>query len=177
MPTISGTGFDEIEKMLTGLGEECQGVCARAVFKGAARAAEALKEAVQALPVEPFHPLPGAPNGTDPLNVVTEDDKEDLLNGIGVAAFGYAGDGADTAVGFNGYSRHKTKKYPNGVPIPMIARSIESGSSARAKRPFIRRTARAKQNDIQTVMADTAVKAMEQYASSGTLPPFEGGND
>ena len=177
MPTITGTGFEDIERMLSALGEECQGVCARAVYKGAAEAAQALKDAVMSLPVEEFHPLPGASNGTKPLNVITEDDRQDLMDGVGIAPFGYAGDGADTAVGFDGYSRHKSKKYPNGVPLPMIARSIESGSSARAKHPFIRRTARAKQSAIQSAMAETAVKALQQLADNGTLPPFGGDNE
>lgn len=175
MPTISGTGFDEVEKMLSGLGEECQGVCARAVFDGAAEAAAILKDAVNGLPVDAFHPLPGARNGEDPLNVITEDDREDLLSGVGIAKFGYAGDGADTAIGFEGYSRHRTKRFPNGVPLPLIARSIESGSSARKKHAFIRRAANANRSRIQEKMANTAVEAMEHYTKTNTLPPFGGG--
>ena len=41
-------------------------------------------------------------------------------------------------MGFDGYNEVKTRKYPNGQPNALMARSIESGSSARDKYPFIR---------------------------------------
>ena len=48
-------------------------------------------------------------------------------------------------LGFDGYNKVKTRKYPQGQPNAMIARAVESGSSVRKKNPFIRRAV----NDTQ----------------------------
>ena len=44
----------------------------------------------------------------------------------------------NTKIGFDGYNATKTKKYPNGQPNALIARSIESGTSKHQKTPFVR---------------------------------------
>ena len=41
-------------------------------------------------------------------------------------------------IGFDGYSGIKTKKWPNGQPNQLIARSIESGTSYMVKHPFVK---------------------------------------
>ena len=43
-----------------------------------------------------------------------------------------------TKAGFDGYGSHPTKQYPQGVPNQLLARAVESGSSAREKTPFVR---------------------------------------
>lgn len=50
--------------------------------------------------------------------------------------------GINTKVGFYGYSRtHKSKKYPQGIPIPLIAAAREYGtSSGESPKPFFRRS-------------------------------------
>jgi len=52
------------------------------------------------------------------------------------------GDSIQTWVGFMGYDpSKKTKKYPNGVPIPLIAQAREYGtSSGEQKKPFFRKS-------------------------------------
>jgi hypothetical protein len=72
-------------------------------------------------------------------NVIGTWDKAILEQRLGVSHIEATGDRADAVVSFAGYNGRPTKKYPNGVPVPMIARSIESGSSVREKNPFIRR--------------------------------------
>lgn len=64
-----------------------------------------------------------------------------------------------TKVGFYGYDKSKiTKKYPNGVPIPLIALAREYGtSSGEAKRPFFRQS--FKKKEIEAAM----IKEQEKY--------------
>lgn len=52
--------------------------------------------------------------------------------------------GTNVKVGFYGYSRtRKSKKYPQGVPIPLIASAREYGtSSGETAKPFFRRSFR-----------------------------------
>ena len=64
-----------------------------------------------------------------------------------------------TKIGFYGYDREKTtKKYPNGVPIPLIARAREYGtSSGEAKKPFFRTSFKKKE------ITDAMLKEQEKY--------------
>ena len=173
MAKFDASGTDEMMRLLHGLGKETETICSMALYRGAGVAVDALREATEALPVEDFHPLPGSRNGKDPLNTLTADDQEDLLNGLGLARFEHTGNGVNTAASFEGYSRHKSKRFPKGIPLPMIARSIESGSSARKKHPFIRRAMRAKESQIQEAMEDTVRSAVDTYVATGSLPPFD----
>jgi HK97 gp10 family phage protein len=56
-------------------------------------------------------------------------------------------DGIGVYIGFYGYDTSKrTKKYPNGVPIPLIANAREYGTSkGEAKKPFFRKSFNKKQ--------------------------------
>ena len=61
-------------------------------------------------------------------------------------------DGINVHIGFYGYNADKkTKKHPNGVPIPLIAMAREYGtSSGEAKKPFFRQS--FKKKDIEQAM-------------------------
>lgn len=56
-------------------------------------------------------------------------------------------DGIGVYIGFYGYDTEKrTKKYPNGVPIPLIANAREYGtSSGETKKPFFRKSFKKKE--------------------------------
>ena len=56
-------------------------------------------------------------------------------------------DGINVHIGFYGYDTDKkTKKYPNGIPIPLIAMAREYGtSSGEAKKPFFRKSFKKKE--------------------------------
>lgn len=55
-------------------------------------------------------------------------------------------------IGFDGYNAVRTKRYPKGQPNQMIARSVEKGSSAVARHPFVAPAiASKKQECIETM--------------------------
>lgn len=68
-------------------------------------------------------------------------------------------DGINCKVGFYGYdTSKKTRQYPNGVPIPLIALAREYGtSSGESKKPFFRKS--FKKTEIETAMK----KVQEKY--------------
>lgn len=68
-------------------------------------------------------------------------------------------DGVNCKVGFYGYDTSKrTKKYPNGIPIPLIALAREYGtSSGESKKPFFRKS--FKKAEIEQQME----KVQEKY--------------
>lgn len=70
-------------------------------------------------------------------------------------------DGINVHIGFYGYDEtKKTKKYPNGVPIPLIAMAREFGtSSGEAKKPFFRKS--FKKTEIEQAMKQVQDKYIE----------------
>lgn len=68
-------------------------------------------------------------------------------------------DGINNKVGFYGYdTSKKTKQYPNGVPIPLIAMAREYGtSSGESKKPFFRKSFKKAQ------IEDAMKKVQERY--------------
>jgi hypothetical protein len=70
-------------------------------------------------------------------------------------------DGVNSKIGFYGYdTAKKTKQYPDGVPIPLIALAREYGtSSGESKKPFFRKS--FKKAQIENAMK----KVQEKYLS------------
>lgn len=68
-------------------------------------------------------------------------------------------DEISSKIAFYGYDRNKkTKKYPNGVPIPLIALAREYGtSSGEQKKPFFRQSFKRKE------IEDAMLKIQEKY--------------
>ena len=64
------------------------------------------------------------------------------------------GNEINTKLGFDGYNKQITKKYPKGQPNAMIARTFESGNSFTQKIPFIAPAVRAKREEAERKMAE-----------------------
>ena len=136
MAKVKGVkGGDEFSALLSNLaGDQVIPVMKAACYAGAGVLADALKSEIQSLPEQDGY----MPKGKK-RNVIGKHDKRMMQERLGVSHIEATGDKADVVVSFSGYNNRPTKKYPQGVPIPLIARSIESGSSVREKNPFIRR--------------------------------------
>lgn len=158
MAKLEVSGLDEFVSMLNELGEAGRKITSSALYEGAAVAAEAVVQAINALPTEPDR---GAPYGR-PYQVITPEDKAALAEAVGIAKFSREGDSVDTSVGISGYGGHTEPDYPDGVPMALIARSIESGSSVRAKCPFFRKAISRAKASILAKMAETADKTINE---------------
>lgn len=136
----------------------------RAVARGAAPVADAIRKNLEALPDEKFKRLKDG----EKFNVLSESAKRDLSAGFGLTPMERDKNGfLYTKAGFEGYGSHPTKSYPQGVPIPMMARAIESGSSVREKMPFVRPAVNATRKE--------AIKEMEKSIDEDMKKIFEGG--
>lgn len=158
MPKMTVKGLEEVSILVRQMADKGEQVAKAAVFAGAAAAADALRRQVQALPEEEGYMVPGRRR-----NSVTHAEKEALLNHMGVSHMDTVGGKVSSAVGFDGYAENiVTKKYPRGLPVPLLARSIESGSSVRQKNPFIRRAAAAVKSTAQQAMEIAAYEEIEK---------------
>ena len=136
MATLTFKGIDEYVAKLEQAEKQIKGIMKRALYDGAGELADEVRKEIQALPVQKANPPPG-----EQLNGVFGYEKEGLLNGLGVAKMRETDGNIQTRIFFDGYNRMKSKKYPNGHPNALIARSINAGTSVRMKIPFLNRAA------------------------------------
>lgn len=144
---------------LSRLEQNADSIIKQAVYQGAKVVGDAIKGEAEALPVEPFRKLgPG-----EAFTGVTPEEKEAIVQGFGLSGMEQDRSGWNTKAGFAGYvTRQKTKKYPKGTPVPMLVRSIESGSSVRQKHPFVRTAVRSSRNKAVDAMEQTINKEIQK---------------
>lgn len=128
--TFAGTDeyFKALGKLDSGLREEVMGP---AVYAGAGTVADAFAAELANIPTDEHWgtdqkikkgPRPGEKKAMQDQLGITKAFEQDGFYGV--------------KVGFSGYTDFKTKKYPKGQPIMMIARSVERGTSFMAATPF-----------------------------------------
>lgn len=151
-----------------------------AVYDGAAVVADEIKKNLNSLPVEEAR----FATPEDPLTGITQRQKEDLIESFGISGFEGAGgqsalrgsDGTNfinVKLGFDGYGRTHTKKYGwdktkgrvselGKLPNVILARSVESGTSFRQKRPFIRPAVNASKLRAENAMEKKILEKIEE---------------
>lgn len=137
-----GDGIDRYIDQLQNLEYNCREVIGEAIYVGAGLVADAVKANIKGLP-------PTAANGLE---------KAGLIDGFGIAKMRDENGYFNVKLGFTGYNKIKTKKYPGGQPNSVIARSIESGSSWRSSYPFVAPAVRATKDRAEQAMAEEIEK-------------------
>lgn len=155
MATLSVTGLDEYSASIRKLGDSTTRVVKMAVYDGAKVIADAVRAALQALPAIPdvdaliaYH--------QNIKTALTESQKVGLLEGFGLKKMSSEQYFVHTALTFQGYNSVITKKYPQGQPNYLIAASVESGTSARRKQPFVRPAVNRTKTQAEAAMERTA---------------------
>jgi len=141
-------GLEEYTKVIQRISDNSDVVIAKSVYEGARIVADDMKSEMKKITVDN-----GVGSEKNKLNGISNLQKADLINGFGIAPIKVDGDYTNTKLGFSGYGRTKTKKYPKGVPIQIIARSVNSGTSFRKKNPFVQRTVNRIRKKAQQAMA------------------------
>ena len=132
-----GDGIDQYVTLLGNLEYSCFDAVGRAVYVGAGIVADQVKANIRTLPE----------------GACTRLEKRDLIDGLGISKMVNDNGYVNVKIGFDGYDSIKTKSYPKGRPISMIARAIESGTSFRDKVPFVSRAVSATKDKAEKAMA------------------------
>ena len=133
-------GFDELAMRLNRVGEAAKPAARKAVAAGAGVLADSIRASMEALPTDSFRYL----HGNDKLAVASETQKRGMINAFGITPMKEDGGTIEVRIGFDGgepkgyITGTESERYPKGLPAAMVAASINSGSSARQKRPFFR---------------------------------------
>lgn len=151
---------DDWIKEFTKMGQDIGKICEEAVVEGAQPMADEIRKQIEALPEDKFRYL----TGNDEFSGIPSKQKKDLLNGLGITKADIDFNGNyNVKVGFDGYGSFKTKKYPKGLPNQLLARAIESGSSVRAKTPFVKTSIKKKKNEVLKIVEESIQSSINNY--------------
>ena len=142
-------GLDAYLNQLHDLETSTDGIIKRAVYDGAAEVAKAVEAEIRALPEVDGYQYPWQL----PIKGVTKEQKDGLLEGLGLAKMQNDNGYINTKLGFDGYNKVESKKFPSGQPNALIANAINSGTSTRRKDPFINRAVKASKAKAEAAMA------------------------
>lgn len=147
MAKLKMQGLEKYEQQLLKLKNISREAIGQAIYDGAGIVADQVMANIQSLPVDERG---YTKEGT--LHGVTSLQKAGLAEGFGIAKLQDEGGYAHVKLGFNGYNGVKSKRYPNGQPNSMIARSVNSGSSFRDRIPFVDNAVNAKKSAAEQAM-------------------------
>ena len=146
--------IDNFLKDLDTRSKEFKDMAGRSLYEGAAILADELRRIIEDLPERK-----GSVKKGEMARGVTPQQKKALLDHMGVARMQNNDGTYDIKIGFQGYDDDRTKAYPQGHPVSMIARSVESGTSWLQKTPFIKPARDRSQKRAEAAMTDALEKA------------------
>ena len=149
MAKITFPGLNDYELMISKLSKGVDDIAGKAIYAGAGIVADAIKENIKGLPI-----VRGYGTEKDPLpGGVTAPQKAGLIDGLGISPMQSDAGYLNVKIGFDGYNATKTEKYPQGQPNQLVARGVESGTSWKQKKPFIRTAINASKSRAEAEMA------------------------
>lgn len=149
MAKITFPGLNDYELMISKLSKGVDDIAGKAIYAGAGIVADAIKENIKDLPI-----VRGYGTEKDPLpGGVTAPQKAGLIDGLGISPMQNDAGFLNVKIGFDGYNATKTEKYPQGQPNQLVARGVESGTSWKQKKPFIRPAINASKSRAEAEMA------------------------
>lgn len=131
----------------------------RAVAAGAEVVADQIRANLDKLPEEEYRHLASG----ETFKGLPRGQKRDLQDSFGLTPIEQDRNGfLHTKAGFEGYGSFPTNAYPDGVPNPLLARSVESGSSVRQKTPFVEPAVKATRKEAVEKMDEVIDNELKQ---------------
>lgn len=154
MPSMKFKGLDKYSKQITALYNHSEEHIKKAAFQGAKEVADTVRAELAAVPYISDAAAIEAARKKEPSGI-SYTQKQGLLDSLGLAKMENLGGNINTKIGFEGYNDVKTKKFPNGQPNAMIARSLDSGSTATLRNAFMRRATSKSRKKAEKAMEKT----------------------
>lgn len=142
--------------MLEAMADSAPKAAAFALYEGAGSMRQEMESQAKRIRTAPFKYATGGET-----RMPSPEEKAIVERGaVGIAKFDKSDDGCDTSVGFSraGYAMLAGKR----VPIPLIANSINSGTSFMQKQPFVRKARTAGGKKAVDVMKKSITDYLEK---------------
>lgn len=159
MAKLKWEGIKEYELMLSKLEAKTEEIAGKAIYEGAKVMADAMKEATQGLPVDDRY----VKNG-EMLHGISQEQKDGLVESFGISPMENKNGYWNVKLGFDGYNSVTSKRYPDGQPNSLIARSVNAGTSFRQRIPFIDSTIRAYKSKTEEAIKKKLDEELEKIA-------------
>ena len=133
-------------------------VCGSAIYGAAGVVADEIRAQLESVPTNERY-------GTqsEPTDGPKKMQKLGLLHSLGIADLQDDGTGyLNVKIGWNGYNNIKTRRWPNGQPNQMVARSVERGTSYMKENGFVKRAVAATRKRAVEFMKKTIDSKCEQ---------------
>lgn len=150
-------GVDDLIAQYEKLASNSLEIIGKAIYKGAGVVMGNVVSAVDGLSTDNHFGSAGNPT-TGPSTI----QKIGLRESLGIAPMRQDGDFWNVKIGFDGYNRVKTKRWPQGQPNSMVARSVESGTSWMTKQPFMRRAEQSSRKPCEMAMSEVVDKEISR---------------
>lgn len=139
------------------LSDAAHQIAAVSLYEGAKIVADAIAPELDALITEPYH---RADTDEDKMRYPSPREVNIVKRGYGITRFEGTGAELRTSIGYanSGYARLGWKD----VPIPMIAASINSGTSFMHKQPFFRRAVNRAKDSAQAAILKKGEDMIEE---------------
>lgn len=160
MAKLKFKGLEEYELQLMKIRDGGRICIGQAIYKGAGIIADQVKANIQALPIDNRIITK---TSTVALHGISTAQKQGLLDGFGIAKLEDDGGYRHVKLGFDGYNSVVTRKYPGGQPNSVIARSVNSGTSFRARIPFVDSAISQKKGMAEEAMKEAFDEALKQF--------------
>lgn len=145
MPTFVFEGLDEYRGRLEKIMDKVPKMMNASLYDGAKILADAVQKEI------------GNITELEPIQ------KQGLREGLGVARFWNENGKTVTKIGFDGYNKKITKRWPKGQPNAMIARSLIRGTSWMRPNRFTARAAKDARRNCVEAMASRFDSEVAQY--------------
>lgn len=166
MSAIRVEGMEEYLRLLDLNYKQLERICGRSVYPGAGYAYKECKKRVQALRTDDSYIKFSMQYGRNRRGITTRQ-KKGLIESLGIASLRHVGGAFDVKLGFDGYNDVVSKRWPNGQPNAMIARSVNKGTSFMEAQPFMDQTVEAirhtVENKIETQFYKELQKLWDRY--------------
>jgi hypothetical protein len=157
MAKLQFKGLEEYEAQLLKLRGLTEQMIGEAIYEGAAIVADEVKKGIESIPIDDRYVAGGTM-----LHGITQEQKQGLIDGFGIASMQNENGYLHVKLGFNGYNSMRTKNFPNGQPNSMIARSVNSGSSFRQRIPFVDNAVNSAKSRAEEKMKQKLDEAIEK---------------
>nr|DAQ30133.1 MAG TPA: hypothetical protein [Caudoviricetes sp.] len=158
MAKVEIKGINEYTAALSKLSKLVQdNICGKAIYEGAAIVMDSVQSGISSIPTTNQWGTP-----SNPVSGINAKQKAALHNSVGIAKMRNDDGYFNVKIGFDGYNDIKTKRWPNGQPNQMIARSVERGTSFLKSTPFMKKAVSASKKRAISIMGFTIDKEIDE---------------
>ena len=151
-----GKGMDQYLQQLGNLEMIAPQSMGKAIYEGADIVADAIKKGVQSLRVSDEQ-------YAEKVTGIRTIQKQGLIDSLGIAKATTDNGYRNVKIGFDGYNKLTSQKYPQGQPNAMIARSVNNGTYFRTATHFVDRAVRRSKAQAEQAMAKQAEIQFKKY--------------